>query len=267
MRFQEKEILYSSGALMLAAVAMLPDSNLNPGAVFIHGSGRSDRTNQWYQEIARHLASHNIAVLLPDKRGCHKSEGDWRKADFHDLAADSIAGVKALQRQNRVDPKRVGLIGISQGGWIAPLAASKYDVAFVISVSSATVTPIEQFRYEHTQDLREEGFPKAFAHISFPFARLLLRFQWPSWQDVKDFDPIPLWQTMAAPSLLVFGDEDKNVPVPQSIRRLESTIKQTRQHNLTVKVFHGSGHGLREPGSKQIRSDFLNLLVEWITKR
>lgn len=251
---------------MLAGVAMLPEGSRNPGAVFVHGSGYSDRTNQWYLEIAQHLASHDIAVLLPDKRGCHKSEGDWRRADFDDLAADSTAGVKALQRQNCVDPRRVGLIGISQGGWIAPLAADKEPVAFVISVSGATVTPLEQFRYEHAQDMREKGFPKAFADFSFPLARLLLRFRWPCWQDVKDFDPIPLWQKLAAPSLLIFGDEDENVPVPLSLRRLESTIKQTGQSNLSVKVFHGSGHGLRELGSKRIRPDFLNLLVKWITR-
>lgn len=267
MTFTEKDIQYSSGAIMLAGVAMLPEGDHNPGVVFVHGSGNSDRTNQWYQDVAQHLANHGVAVLLPDKRGCHKSEGNWRKADFHDLAADSIAGVKALQRQNGVDPQKVGLIGISQGGWIAPLAANKEHVAFVISVSGATVTPLEQFSYEHTQDIREKGFPKALAHLSFPFARFFLRLRWSSWPDVKDFDPIPLWQTLPAPGLLVFGDEDENVPVSLSARRLESAIKQTGKSNLSVKVFHGSGHGLREPGSRLIRSDFLHLLVEWIAAK
>ena len=268
MKFTEKDIQYRNGKLTLAGVAMLPKSNMSPGAVFVHGSGHSDRTNKWYQEIAHHLASHGIAVLLPDKRGCHKSEGNWRKADFHDLATDSVAGVKALQHQKGVDPKRVGLVGISQGGWIAPIAAQIEPVAFVISVSGATVTPLEQFRYEHTQDMRGKGFPEMLTYVSFPIAGLFLRLRWPVWQDIKDFDPIPLWQTLTAPGLLAFGDQDENVPVQQSVQRLESAIKQTGQSNLSIKVFHGCGHGLREPETKLIRSDFLNLLSEWImTKR
>ena len=96
MKFSEKTIRYRSGDLRLDGVAMLTEGRANPGAVFIHGSGNSDRRNPWYQEIAKYLASHSIAVLLPDKRGCHESEGDWRKANFHDLAEDAIEGVNAL---------------------------------------------------------------------------------------------------------------------------------------------------------------------------
>lgn len=248
---------------------MLPEGGLHPGAVFVHGSGNSDRTNHWYQEIAQYLASHGVAVLLPDKRGCHESEGDWREANFHDLATDAIAGVKALQAQNGVDPKRIGLIGVSQGGWIAPLAAHEGDIAFVVSLSGATVTPREQFRHEFTQDIRQKGLPAALSRIAFPVARWLLRRQWPRWPDIEAFDPMPLWERLPVPGLLVFGDEDErdNVPVRESIQRLEVAIQRNGRTDLAVKVFQGSGHGLREPGSKRIRQDFLRLLEEWVNAR
>jgi hypothetical protein len=267
VKFSEKAILYRSGALTLAGVVMLPEGNSHPGAVFVHGSGSSDRTNPWYQEIARYLASHGVAVLLPDKRGCHKSEGSWRKANFYDLAEDAIAGVNALRAQNNVDPKSIGLIGVSQGGWIVPIAAHMGDVAFVVSLSGAAVTPHEQFRHEVTQDIRQKGLPTALFHIYFPIAQLFLRRMWPRWQDVKDFNPMPLWETLPVPGLIVFGDEDEydNVPVQESVRRLNAAIQRNPRANLTVKVFQGSGHGIREPRSKRIRQDFLNLLTEWIT--
>lgn len=269
VKFSEKDIRYRSSALMLAGVAMLPEGGPHPGAVFVHGSGNSDRTNPWYQEIARYLASHSVAVLLSDKRGCSESEGDWRAANFHDLAADAIAGVKALRAQNGVDLKRIGLIGVSQGGWIAPLAAHEGDVAFVASLSGATVTPREQFRHEFTQDIRQKGLPAVLSRIAFPIARWLLWRQWPGWSEVEHFDPMPLWDRLPVPGLLVFGDEDEqdNVPVQESVRRLEAAIQRNERTDLTVKVFHGSGHGLREPGSKRIRQDFLRLLAEWITIR
>jgi len=265
--FSEKGVLYRSGALTLAGLVMLPAGSASPGAVFVHGSGNSDRTNPWYQEIARYLASHGIAVMLPDKRGCYESEGDWRKADFHDLAEDAIAGINALAAQNSVDPNSIGFIGISQGGWIAPLAAHMRDVAFVVSISGATATPHEQFQHEITQDIRQKGLPTAFSHIYFPIAQLFLKRMWPRWPDVKDFDPIPLWETLPVPGLIVFGDRDEydNIPVQESIRRLSAAIQRNPRTDLTVKVFQGSGHGLREPGTTRVRQDFLRLLSEWIT--
>ena len=264
--FSEKTIQYRSGALTLAGSFMLPEGGPHPGAVFVHGSGDSDRTNPWYQEIARYLTGHGFAILLPDKRGCYESEGDWREANFYDLAADSIAGIKALRAQNGVDPKRVGLIGISQGGWIVPIAAQKEEVAFVVSLSGATVTPREQFRHEVTQDIRQKGLPAALSHIYYPVARIFLGRLWARWPDVEDFDPMPLWETLSVPCLFVFGEEDEkdNVPVRECVRRLEIVVQQKIRTNLSIKIFQGSGHGLREPGSKRIREDFLRFLVEWI---
>jgi dipeptidyl aminopeptidase/acylaminoacyl peptidase len=268
MRNLEKEITYSSGTFRLAGVAMLPEEGLHPGAVFIHGSGDSDRRNSWYQEIARFLASHGIAVLLPDKRGCFKSEGNWRLANFQDLAMDAIAGVKALKSQNGVDPTRVGLIGVSQGGWIAPIAAHKCnDITFIVSISGATTTPLEQLRHQVTQDLRQRGLPTAFSWIVFPISRLLLKIRWPKWPDVENFDPIPLWATLRVPALLIFGEEDEwdNVPVRESLRRLKVALQKEKCRKISVKIFKGSGHGLLNSESKKIRLDFLQLLVKWIT--
>jgi dipeptidyl aminopeptidase/acylaminoacyl peptidase len=265
--FVEKNIQYRSGTLMLAGVAMLPDRDLSPGVVIIHGSGNSDRRGIWYHKLARYLASRGIAVLLPDKRGCYESEGDWKKANFHDLADDSIAGVEALRAQTNVDQERVGLIGFSQGGWIAPLAAHRGHVAFVVSLSGATVTPLEAFQYEHKQDLREKGLPKTLSRISFPLAEFFLRKRWHRWSDVKDFDPIPLWERLPVPALLVFGERDQNVPVQESLRRLEGVLNKKRQNDFSVKVLHDSGHGLLEPKSQNLRQDFLHLLVEWIATR
>lgn len=265
--FVEKDIRYRSGMLTLAGVVMLPDGGPHPGVVFVHGSGNSDRRNKWYQEISRYLASHGVAVLLPDKRGCHESEGDWRKADFHDLAADSIAGITALSIYEEVDQRRVGLVGVSQGGWIAPIAACGGSAAFAVSLSGATVTPLEAFRYEHKQDLKEKGLPVALSRISFPFASLVVRSRWRRWPDVKDFDPMPLWETLLVPAFFAFGDEDQNVPVEDCLRRLSVALGRTGRQDFLVKVFHGSGHGLREPEGGKVRQDFVQLLVEWIRTR
>ena len=93
----------SSANLALAGMLFIPDGDGPfPAAVIIHGSGTSSRENRWYLTLTRYLQGNGIAVLLPDKRGSEMSEGDWRTADFDDLATDTIAAIEFMQRQERV---------------------------------------------------------------------------------------------------------------------------------------------------------------------
>jgi dipeptidyl aminopeptidase/acylaminoacyl peptidase len=262
--FVERNVRYKSGMISLAGTIVLPDAGSNPGVVIIHGSGNSDRRGKWYQGVASYLASHGIAVLLPDKRGCNESQGDWREADFNDLALDALAGVEILSSERSVDKERIGLIGFSQGGWVVPIAAGMRQVSFVVSLSGATVTPREQFRYEHRQDLKEKGWPVILSNISFPFAELLLARRWHRWSDLRNFDPMPLWETLPTRTLFVFGEEDQNVPVQDCLKRLETITSKKDRKDFSVKVFSDSGHGLLEAGSQRIRTDLLQLLTEWI---
>jgi pimeloyl-ACP methyl ester carboxylesterase len=94
-----------------------------------------------------------VAVVLPDKRGCEKSEGEWLGRDFFELATDTAAAGKWVRQQDLFAASGIGLIGMSQGGWIAPIvAADDPDLAFVVSMSGATV-PVE----ESVEVLRSQG--------------------------------------------------------------------------------------------------------------
>jgi hypothetical protein len=95
--------------------------------------------------LTAHLQKNGVAVLLPDKRGSEKSEGDWHTSSFEDLATDTLAAIDFLKNQNMVDVSRIGIVGMSQGGWIAPIVVSESpDVEFVISVVGSSVTTYEQ---------------------------------------------------------------------------------------------------------------------------
>jgi dienelactone hydrolase len=77
-----------------------------------------------------------------DKRGVGGSTGDWNMASFDDLAGDVVAAVEYVKTRSDIDPKRIGLLGVSQAGWIMPLAAVRSkDIAFLISISGAGVPP------------------------------------------------------------------------------------------------------------------------------
>ena len=128
-----------------------------PGIVLIHGSGKGS----WRQlsGMAQFFASKGMAALTYDKRGCGGSGGDWRRAGFPELAQDAIAGVRWLKGRPGIDAQRVGLYGISQGGWIAALAASlDPGVGFLISHSGPAVSPAEQERTMLRAILKGAGF-------------------------------------------------------------------------------------------------------------
>jgi dienelactone hydrolase len=233
-----------------------------PAAVIIHGSGTSRRDSGWYLTLTSHLQQNGIAVLLPDKRGSEKSQGDWRTADFRDLATDTLAAVEFLRAQNEVPVSRIGIIGMSQGGWIAPIVASESsDVEFIVSMVGSAVTPAEQLIYEENHNLRQMGFLPGISNVialaSTAYIRNVAQAEF--WDRVANFDPVPYWQTVNIPALALYGADDTNVPSEESAKRLNALGKP----NLRVKIYEGSGHALQDPvgrGKSIIRAEALDAI-------
>ena len=233
-----------------------------PAAAIIHGSGTSRRDSGWYLTLANHLQQNGIAVLLPDKRGSEKSQGDWRTADFHDLATDTLAAVEFLRAQNEVPVSRIGIIGMSQGGWIVPIVASESsDVDFVVSMVGSAVTPAEQLIYEENHNLRQMGFLPGISNVialaSTAYIRNVAQAEF--WDQVANYDPIPFWQEVNVPALALYGADDTNVPSEESAKRLNTLGKP----NLRIKTYEGSGHALQDPvgrGNNIIRAEALDAI-------
>ncbi len=155
--FSVTETSFKSDSLTLFADIYTPNkANKKIGIALIQGSGNSDRTNLWSKAFAEVLAKNGYYVLLPDKRGCGKSEGSWKNSSFLDLSTDAISSVHHLKNLMKLDV--VGVMGLSQGGFIAPIAAGKdTTIKFVIDVVGAAVTLEEQIIHEVTSTARKEG--------------------------------------------------------------------------------------------------------------
>jgi dipeptidyl aminopeptidase/acylaminoacyl peptidase len=217
-----------------------------PAVVIIHGSGTSQRDNLWHLTIVHHLQENGIIALVPDKRGSGSSQGNWRTSSFEDLATDTIAAVNYLKEQNNVMVSQIGVIGLSQGGWIAPIVATKSsDISFIIDVVGTSVTAHEQLLYEENNNLREMGFLPGISNaISYVSTFVLRNFsQKGFWNAIGNFDPLPYWQDVNIPTLVMYGNEDTNVPTMESKRRFELI----NQDNINVRIYEGSGHALEDP--------------------
>jgi uncharacterized protein len=152
---REETVHFASGGITLAGTLVLPEgSQTHPAVVLFHGSGPQTRdlfTARWF-------ASEGIAALAYDKRGVGESGGDFRKVPFTELCDDGLGAIQYLKSRKEIDAKRIGVWGLSQGGWLGPLAASRSaDVAFVIAVSGPGVSPGEQMIVYYANELREQG--------------------------------------------------------------------------------------------------------------
>ena len=123
--------------------------------------------------LGRHFASNGFACLAWDKPGVGRSTGESNAQTFRDRAEESLAAVRFLRQRPDVRPDQVGLWGHSQGGMVAPLAASLSDqVAFVIEVSGWQGAAWRQDAVRVEQELRGGGFPEADVKEATAFARL-----------------------------------------------------------------------------------------------
>lgn len=113
--------------------------------VLITGSGAQNRDEEImghkpFLVIADYLTQHGIAVLRYDDRGTAKSTGDIRTATTADLATDAESAVAWLKTRKEINPRKIGLMGHSEGGVIAPMVAAKSkDVGFIVMLAGTGI--------------------------------------------------------------------------------------------------------------------------------
>jgi pimeloyl-ACP methyl ester carboxylesterase len=147
--YGEREVTVENKAagVKLAGTLTLPKSGERFAAVLlISGSGAQDRDESLlghrpFLVLADYLTRRGIAVLRLDDRGVGGSTGDLPNSTTDDLAGDALAAVEFLKSCPEIDPRRIGLVGHSEGGLIAPLAASRSDdVKFIVLLAGPGVT-------------------------------------------------------------------------------------------------------------------------------
>ena len=138
--YVSEEVAYDSRAkgVRISGTLTLPEGDGPfPAALLISGSGPQDRDetllgHKPFLVLADELTRRGVAVLRVDDRGVGASTGDHAQATTADFAEDVLGGVDFLKGHRRVDPKRIGLIGHSEGGLIAPIVAARSDdIAFI----------------------------------------------------------------------------------------------------------------------------------------
>lgn len=146
--YYEEEVTFenANAGITLAGTLTLPSKEGNFAAVIlITGSGAQNRDEEImghkpFLVLADFLAKNGIAVLRFDDRGTAASTGDFKTATSVDFASDVEAGVAYLRTRKEIDKKKIGLIGHSEGGIIAPMVASNSkDISFIVLLAGAGI--------------------------------------------------------------------------------------------------------------------------------
>jgi pimeloyl-ACP methyl ester carboxylesterase len=166
----------------LAGTLTLPASGLPIAtAVMITGSGPQDRDETIFQHkpfavIADHLAKNGIAVLRFDDRGVGESGGSSQFATSADFATDVRAAVNFLKDDKRIDAGKIGLIGHSEGGLIAPMVAEDGDIAFIVSLAGPGIRGAELLVEQQALIMRAQGSSEELIALNYRYSGPVLKF-------------------------------------------------------------------------------------------
>jgi hypothetical protein len=235
------------------------------------------------------LPSLGVAVFVFDRRGSGASSGKLADSDYAMLADDGIAAQKTLAKDARIDPKRIGFWGLSQGGWLSLLAASRSpEAAFAVSISAPMTTPDVQMIFASANILRVRGYSESDVDQAvavrtalddfmrgtrdrastqalldaaatkpwFQYIYMSKTFKDPGesrWAKEIRHDPLATLSQVKQPALVIYGSADPWVPVQTSVERLRA--KAAEHPNVDVTVIAGADHSMNTSVSLQDQID------------
>jgi dienelactone hydrolase len=283
--YKEEEVSFDNkpAGITLAATLTSPQGKGPfPAVVLIAGSGQHDRDesimgHKPFLVLADSLTRKGIVVLRADKRGCGKSTGNYATATTVDFAADADAGVAYLKTRPEVDPRRIGLIGHSEGGIVAPMAAAQNpDVAFIVMmagsgvpgdeilvaqgmlISEAAGTSHEEAEknatderevlqiVEHEKDdaaLEKELREKLAGKITEAQLRAQIKTLASPWfRYFLTYDPATALRKVTCPVLALIGEKDLQVPPKQNLPVIRKALADGGNKNFEVDELPGLNH-------------------------
>ena len=255
----EEEVSYKSGGILLSGTLIKPGgTEPHPAIVLISGSaGQGRMTRERTRNMGYFFAKNGIAALIYDRRGNGNSQGEPDRIIRMDmLANDAAAGAEYLSARKDINKNKIGFYGLSQGGWVAPYAASIFKrTSFIFVISAPGIQPDEQNRFASinmansiiANKLLEAGVPEnAVKNLKEKGpSDIVEKNEKETIPGFSFFDPLPYWENIMVPVLAIYGSEDRVVPVEESQSLIENALKKAGNKKYLFKLFPGADHELK----------------------
>jgi len=289
----EEVTLQTPAGVKLAGTLTLPKSRPARGApaiVTITGSGIEERDESLpgvsgyrpFRQLADTLGRRGIAVLRLDDRGIGGSDAGPRGATSADFADDIRAGLAYLRTRREIDASRLGLVGHSEGGMIAPMVAAtdpKLRAIVLMAGPAHTGRAILKYQQEYAADsmlhltgTTRDSAVRAMAHTldSAATAEPWIHF-------FLDYDPVATAKRVKQPVLILQGATDKQVTPEQAVE-LAAAFRAGGNSDVTMKPFASTDHlfladpvgnpsGYASLPSKNVRVEVLGAIADWLAAR
>ena len=298
--YRDEDVSYpnkTANITLAATVTIPPGKGPFPAVLLIAGSGRNDRDESLpmfghspFLVLSDYLTRKGIVVLRADKRGVGKSGGDYATATTSDFASDVKAGVAYLEARPEVDHHRIGLIGHSEGGVIAPMvAAADPSVAFIVMMAGPGV-PGEDIIVEQTlliaeasgesheeaekgaaeerqiltlvkQHVDDSELAKKLREVlgdKVPEATINAQIKVlssPWYREFIQFDPATALRNVTCPVLALIGEKDLQVPPDQNLPAIRKALEASGNKNVEVDELPGLNH-LFQPAKTGAPSEY-----------
>jgi pimeloyl-ACP methyl ester carboxylesterase len=258
-----------------------------PAAILIAGSGPQDRDetvagHRPFLVLADHLTRKGLAVLRYDKRGIGKSTGNFDQATTEDFASDAAAALAYLKSQREIDARKIGLIGHSEGGIIAPMIDSRSsDVAWMVLLAAPGLKGEDVMLLQSELILKTAGFDddrvanaRNFNRQSYDLARKekdpqaleakltdlidstgmsttlppttlkpQARMMTSPWfRFFLDYDPVPALEKTHCPVLALNGDKDLQMAPKENLAQIQKALQQGGNNDFQTKELPGLNH-------------------------
>src|SRR5690606_36192356 len=277
-------------SIELAGTLTIPTgSGKHPAVVLISGSGPQNRNSEVFGHkpflvLADHLTKQGIADLRFDDRGVGESEGDLSKATSKDLSNDVEAAVEILKSRQEIRINKIGLLGHSEGGLIAPMVAkTNQNVDFIIlmagqglrgdknlllqkrileqksGIDERTINQGQQIfsgAYDLIRNSKEEELEvklKEYFQQQFvgslnenQIHTLVEQITSPWIKFYLKHDPATVLEEINIPVLALFGENDFQVPPIENSKIAKETLKKAGNDEVQIIVFDNLNHLFQE---------------------
>lgn len=303
-----QDMQFRSGEFTLVGDVHLPQGEgPHPAVIVVHGDGPQTRTSTpGTQDVIRIFGAAGFAVFVWDKPGSGDSTGEFEHGKtLRQRAEILVDGISAIAQHPAIDGDRIGLWGISQAGWVMPLALEMTDrVAFMIVVSGGGEDSIEQTGYQLGRRLVCEGLPPGEGRLvetyfpstakgpsyedyaaamevlveiegweTFAGPELRTEADWQPWPLDTDayFDPITVIERTTIPVLAVFGAMDRFIDPVQGAEAYGQALQSAGNPDFQVVLLPEVGHTMLTQSSMcgsggSPSGRYLELLEEWAAK-
>lgn len=257
---------FASGDISLHGTVFIPSSpGPHPAVVVVHGTGLGLAED--YRTIAEVFSDQGFLTLIYDKRTEGYSTSPMGARSYALLAADVVAAVQSLRRRDDVDEAAVGVWGLSEGGWIAPLAAVEApQIAFVIAVAGGGIGPARQTAWSVKNALFSRGVTSAGTLIALSDRVYSMLVALELFAE-GHFDPVPVLARLQQPLLAIWGAEDALMPPGASSAMMHQVLEEIGHRSHTLRIVPGADHEVRVQsvtGSRGFDPDYIDFMVHWM---